>query len=235
MQDVTDGGIEKVAVVGNQQQGLWCLLQPVLQPQHGVEIEVVGGLIKQQQVGVGQQYPGKIETHAPAAGKTGHRIALLVGRKAKAGQHFGGACRQRPGIQRIEFFMGVADGHAVAAGFGFAQCFFGSAQRGVAIEHIINGRLIQRRHFLRHDCHAPVCRQRQTAGVRFQLAGEQGKQRAFAATIAPGQTDFPAAVQGNGGLIKQDVGAASQAQVFKLDHKSPAGSCQGRVENEARV
>ncbi|RMS04166.1 hypothetical protein ALP75_200190 [Pseudomonas syringae pv. actinidiae] len=48
--DVIDHRIEKVPVVGNQQQGAGIALEPVLEPQNGVEVQVVGGLIEQQQV-----------------------------------------------------------------------------------------------------------------------------------------------------------------------------------------
>ncbi len=49
--DLIDHGIEEVAVVGNQQQRTGIALEPLFQPEDGVEIKVVGGLIEQQQVG----------------------------------------------------------------------------------------------------------------------------------------------------------------------------------------
>ena len=50
VRDVIDHGVEEVPVVGNQQQGAGVTLEPVFQPQNGVEVQVVGRLIEQQQV-----------------------------------------------------------------------------------------------------------------------------------------------------------------------------------------
>ncbi len=43
-------GIEKLAVVADDDHGAFVLFQPGLQPDQGVQIEVVGRLVKQQQV-----------------------------------------------------------------------------------------------------------------------------------------------------------------------------------------
>ena len=67
--DVADGAIEKIAIVGNQNQSSLLAPKPLLKPQHGVEVEVVGRLIKQQQIGAAHQRLRQIQTHAPAAGK----------------------------------------------------------------------------------------------------------------------------------------------------------------------
>ena len=114
--------------------------------------------------------------------------------------------------------MGMADGHAVAAGLGIAQRLLGVAQRGVAVEYVIDGRLIQCRHFLGHDRQPPVRWHRQAAGVGLQLAAEQREQRTLAASVTTGQADLPAAVQGDAGMVEKNVGAAPQTQVVELDH-----------------
>ena len=60
-------GVQKVTVVRNQQQGALIAFEPAFQPQHGIEVEVVGRFIEQKQVGTAHQRPAEIESDAPAA------------------------------------------------------------------------------------------------------------------------------------------------------------------------
>ena len=69
VQDLVYGGIQKCPVVGNYQQGAGLLHQIALQPEDGVQVQVVGGLIEQQQVCVSHQYLRQVKAHAPAPGK----------------------------------------------------------------------------------------------------------------------------------------------------------------------
>ena len=73
---VRDHRVEKFAVVRDQQQRAGIALEPVFEPEHGVEIEVVGRLVEQQQVGAAHQRLGQIQAHAPAAGEFAHRRAF---------------------------------------------------------------------------------------------------------------------------------------------------------------
>src|SRR5208282_2266022 len=50
MDDRSHDRVEKIAVVGDEQQRSGIPLQPLLEPEHGVEIEMVGRLIEQQQI-----------------------------------------------------------------------------------------------------------------------------------------------------------------------------------------
>ncbi len=68
--------VEEVAVVGDGDNRAGVLLQVLLQPGHGLGVEVVGRLVEQQDVGLLQEQPH--QRHAPplAAGKDGDgRIA----------------------------------------------------------------------------------------------------------------------------------------------------------------
>ena len=47
VQDALAGGVDEIPVVGDHQQGTGVLLQPLLQPQGGVQVEVVGGFVQQ--------------------------------------------------------------------------------------------------------------------------------------------------------------------------------------------
>jgi hypothetical protein len=83
---VGDHAIEEFAIVRNDQQGALIAAQPFFQPQHGIEIEMVGGLVEQQQLGRRHQRARQVEPHAPAAGELLHRALMRFRRKAQAVQ-----------------------------------------------------------------------------------------------------------------------------------------------------
>ncbi len=53
---------------------------------------MVGGFVKQQQIGATHQRTRQIQTHAPSAGKAGNRIFQCVVGKAKSVQQLRGTC-----------------------------------------------------------------------------------------------------------------------------------------------
>ena len=55
VQDDVHYAVEKVAVVRDDQQRSLVALEPVLHPEDGIEIQVIGRLIQQQQVGGAHQ------------------------------------------------------------------------------------------------------------------------------------------------------------------------------------
>ena len=71
--------VEELAVVRDQQQRARVLEQPLLQPQHRVEVEVVGRLVEQQQVARRHQRARQVQAHAPAAGEFLDRALVGVG------------------------------------------------------------------------------------------------------------------------------------------------------------
>ena len=72
--------IQEVAVMGDGEYGAGVVLQEVLQPQYGLGVQVVGGLVQKQQVGSLEEQLAQRDATALAAGKDvdGHiRIGQL--------------------------------------------------------------------------------------------------------------------------------------------------------------
>ena len=61
--------VEEVTVVGNEQHRALILLQKAFQEGHGLNVEVVGGLVQHQQVGGFEEQAGEVRAGALAAGK----------------------------------------------------------------------------------------------------------------------------------------------------------------------
>ena len=73
--DVHDA-VEEVAIVRDEQQRPRILCQPVFEPQHRIEVEMVGRLVQQQQVRAAHQRLREVQAHPPAAGKAWHGIRV---------------------------------------------------------------------------------------------------------------------------------------------------------------
>ena len=78
MHHFVDDRIEKIAVVGDEQQRTRIGGQPIFQPHHRIEVEVIGWLIEQQKIRTAHQCLREVQTHPPAAGKLGDRARLLI-------------------------------------------------------------------------------------------------------------------------------------------------------------
>ena len=196
VQGVRAQAVEEFAVVRDHQQRARVLEQPLFKPQHGVEVEVVGGFVEQQQVRGHHQRPRQVQAHAPAAREIGDRLAVGFGRKAQAVQQATGA---GGGVIAVDFGQAlVRFGHGVPV-LGFGGGRFGLQHRvhfGVAGQHVVDGRVGQRGGFLRHPGDARLAGQVDVALVGFDLAQDGGEQAGLAAAIAADNAHPPAGVQG---------------------------------------
>jgi hypothetical protein len=103
--------VEDVAVVGDEQQPAAVLGQAGLEPGDGVDVEVVGGLVEHEQVGLGQEGTGQ-----------GHPLGLAARQRGDVD------ARHRPHAQAVEDGLGLpplADSGERGAG----------RQRGVLAQH----------------------------------------------------------------------------------------------------
>ena len=225
VRDMADHGIEEVAIVGDQQQGAGIIAQPLFEPDHGVQVEMVGGLVEQQQVGAAHQRLRQVEPHPPAAGKRGDRSRRVALDEAEPVEQGGCPRRCRIGVDLLHPAMQQADRLAVVAGLGSGQFALDAAQFAIAIEGVIDGTAIQRRRLLGDMGHLPGRRHLQITLVLVQLAAQQREQARLAAAIGPGQADLPARVDLKFHVFEKNLGGAREAQLPELDH--------GGTDNEA--
>ena len=67
MEDVTDGAVEQVAVMADEEDGVRVAGEIAFEPECPFEVEIVGRLIEKEQIGFGAEYTGKGHAHAPTA------------------------------------------------------------------------------------------------------------------------------------------------------------------------
>jgi hypothetical protein len=223
--DVGDG-IQEFPVVADDDHRAGIALQPRLEPDQGVEVQVVGGLVEQQQVARAHQRAGQLQAHAPAAREAVDRQVELVrleaqpqdqGLGARHGVVLAGIGQVGVGVGERHADVGVV-GLGLVAGLGDRQRLAQFDQAGIAADHEIGRRLAGLRHVLRHLRHAPLPGQREVAAILVQGAVEQGEQGRLAGAVAADQADALAGIEGDVGTVEQDFGAPAQDDVLQMDH-----------------
>ena len=77
---------QEIAVVGDQHQRSLIRLEVLLEPVDGGEVEVVGRLVEEKEIGLGREHARQFRAHAPAAGKRLERLRELLRRKTEAAE-----------------------------------------------------------------------------------------------------------------------------------------------------
>ena len=232
--DVGDG-VQKLAVMADDDHRACVFFEPGFEPHQRIQVQVVGGLVQQQQVRRAHQRASELQPHTPAAGKTVDRAVKLMRLKAQPqDQRLGArlcivvACVSQVGVD-------LRNGHAmlrvVVAGvavFELQALRVQFRQSGVARQNEGRGGFVGLRHVLGHLGHAPLLGNGEIAAVFVQRAIEQGKQGGFACAIAPHQADFFTGVECDGDVVQQHLGAPAQDDIFESDHESAgrAGAAQ---------
>ena len=85
--DAVDHPVEEVAVVGNDQECFAEMAQEAFQPRQSLEVQVVGGLVKDEQVRLGEQGAGQGGPSAFTAAGGIRRSVQRAGREADSGGH----------------------------------------------------------------------------------------------------------------------------------------------------
>jgi hypothetical protein len=224
--DVIAHRVEEVAVVRDQQQGAGIAGEPLLEPQQRIQVQVVGGLVEQQQIGRLEQRARQVDAHAPAA-REGRQRPVQVGlEEAQTHQQLGGAGRGAVAVQRLDGAVQFGLAMGVFALTRLLEGHLGAAQLAVAIEHIVDDGAVKGLHLLIHMGDALAAAHLQLALVRGQLAEQQLEQAGLARAVGPDDPRLVAGMQGQVGSLQQGLGAALQGNLAQCDH---AGSTRQSV------
>ncbi len=207
MDDVVDHRVEKVAVVGDQQQRAGIALEPVLEPEDRIQVEVVGRLVQQQEVRRTHQRLRQIQTHAPATGKATDRQRHLFVGKAQPGEQLARPCIGAVTVGIVQLAVQARQGVAVMSLLGSSQVVLNTTQLDVAVEHVIHRQAVEGIDLLAHVRDAPIRRQLAVATIGHQLATQQGEECGFAGTVGTDQAGLLAGMQGQLGAFQQTLRA----------------------------
>ncbi len=190
----------------------------VFEPQGAFEVEIVGGLVEQQDVRLGEQRRGERDAHAPAAGEF-CAGALLVGMgEAEPGEDRGGARRRRMGSDVGEPRLDVGDAMRVGRGFRLGD---EEAALAVAGEHDLDQAFRPVRGFLGQPADGRAGGPGEAALLDREIADNGSKQGALAGAVAADQAD-----PGTGGNLRRrplDQEPAGHAYRNIVDHQHGRG------------
>ncbi len=80
--------VHEAAVVGDQQNFMGPVVEKSRDPANRGDVQVVGGFVEQQQVGLGHQHLGQVQPHLVSAGKLSGGTLHVSGGEPQAGQNF---------------------------------------------------------------------------------------------------------------------------------------------------
>ncbi|OPZ57390.1 MAG: hypothetical protein BWY87_01642 [Deltaproteobacteria bacterium ADurb.Bin510] len=230
LDDAVDRAVHEVAVVaGHEQRALVFGREPVLEPDDRLDVQVVGGLVEQQHVGVERQDLSQRDAHLPAAAE-GFDRSVVVG-NAQAGQHDPGAVFEVVAAAVLELGLSLAValqqlGHLVVA-HGLGHAVFHAA------DLLAQGRNLDRS---AHDLG-----QRRTAGhiadilaevadhgllglgnlaaVGLFLAHDEPEDAGLAGAVGPDQAAAAGRQNLEARVLEQDLGTVLFGDAIEMDHR----------------
>jgi hypothetical protein len=200
----------------DEQQRAGIPAETVLEPQHGIEVEVVRGLVEQQEVGARLQRLREVEAHAPSAGEARNRIAVPRLRETEPGQQ---RRRPRPRAVAADHLVAVMQlGKRRAFRLRGCQPRFDFAQLDVAVEDVVDRAALDGRRLLRDVRDGPRGGEIDAARVRQELAADGREQARLAAAVGADQADLVPRVHAEVRALEQPPRAAAQRQVRNAQH-----------------
>ena len=187
--DVGTDGVEEVAVVADHDDGAGEIQKKILQPVDGVNIQVVGGLVHHQNIGIAEQGLGQQDFHLETGIHMGHLRFMELGTHTKALQNPAGVGFGFVAAQFGIFGLEVGGPQTVLVGkvLLFVKGIHLLADLiEVQIAHnhrVHDGVVIVFVLVLLQDGHADVGQNVNLAGGGFQLTGENAQKRGFAGAV----------------------------------------------------
>ena len=180
MQDLVDRRVQQVAVVADDDHGARIVREMVLEPQRTLEVEIVGRLVEQQEIGRGEQRRGERNAHPPSAGEFRAGTQLILCREAEARQDRRGTRRRGMRVDIGEAGLDVGDAMRIMRGLRFTQQ---GGALGVGGEHHLDQAVGTVRGLLRETADRPPRRQGDYAAFAREFASDGAEQCRLACAV----------------------------------------------------
>ncbi len=195
------------------------VVQHIFQPADGVDVEVVGRLVQQQNVRVGEQRLYQQHTQFPARGDGAHRAVVLFDRDAYAQQQFAGACFGRIAVVFCIDTFEFGGLHVVI--FGRFRIHVDGVFLDIRLPHLFMAHHDHIQHafvfigelILTQPGHALVVVHGDVAGAGFQHSGQNFHEGGFAATVGADEAVAVAFAELDRNILEQRLGAELHGDV----------------------
>ena len=234
--------IEEVAVVRDRHDGAGVAVQELLEPEHRLGVEVVGGLVEQQQVGGLEQQAAQGDAATLAAGEDGDgRVGVGALKRVHRLRELG---VEVPAVGGVDLVLELShlghEGVEVRVGVGHLGAHLVEAldlgeQVGKGLLDVLaNGLVLVERRLLLQDAHGVARGEHGLAVGDVLEAGHDLEQRRLAGTVGTHHADLGARVDAHRDVVEDDLvvdGLAGADQlVHELCHGVFAFPEQGFVE-----
>ncbi|MNH06757.1 hypothetical protein D3C79_661360 [compost metagenome] len=172
--------------MGDEQHGAAKTTEGFFEPGNGTDVQVVGRLVKQQQIRLGHQRLSEQHTSAPATGELGQG---LVGRQLQAAQGAVDQLLQAPAVTRFQVVLDVHEFFQVSITVDvLTQVMILSKQGADTVEafghYVEHGTTVGHRQFLRQLANLQPRSTPDIAVVRLLIALDQTQHARLASTVA---------------------------------------------------
>ena len=232
VEHLIDGVAQQLDVVGDDQDATGEGLDPVAQPHDRIVVEVVGGLVEEEHVGVGEEHAGELDAAALAARE---RVEPLIQDAILEAEGVGDLCGLRVGcpaarIRELLIELDVAfHGSLLAGALGrghLVLCLADARDDRVDAAHgddAVTGQHLRVAdvRVLREVADGAVGGDR--AGVLGRspavgFAGEQAHRRGLSGAVAPHEADAHSFVDAEARVVDEFTGTDSQREVLDVNH-----------------
>ena len=205
--------------MGDEQQRRAAVDEELLHPLHRFHVEVIGGFVEQQDVGLGDQRAGQQRL---ALAATRGRRKRRIGVEGQVHEHRLHPRVHLPGVGRVERVVRAVEfaqrGVAVVGAEVVTDLVIARQQAAQFAEsgghHVVRGAVDVARNFLFEPRHRDSRLPHHLALVGKQRAVEQLHERALSRTVAPQQADAFAALDRKAGVIEHRRSAEGDGDVL---------------------
>ena len=229
--DAIHHGVEEEPVVRHENHRVRVVVQVLLEPVPRVEIEVVGRLVEEEQVGLRQQQLREGDAHLPAARECRRRLVVVGRAEPEPLQHRVDLQVDRVAVVQPEAILQVAVAvqHHLVLAFGHGrvgQALLDRLHLPAHIQQPLEGEgrfLVQRVPLVRQPvlgqiAHPQAGRCDDGAGIGLIEVREDAEQRRLARAVRPAEPHRFAVRHLPGHVLEEDPGSERLGDRRQLDH-----------------
>ena len=216
--------VQEVSVMRNDDHRTFARVENFFQPAYGVDVQVVGGLVEQEDVGITKQRLRQQHAELPAWRHFAHQTHVLFDRNAEAHEEFASAGFAGVAVEFGEMRFEFGGEHAV---------FFGHLGFGVELvarvlhlpeflvphDHGVDDReFLERKLVLTQLAESLIRPHRHVTVGGLELPGQDFHQRRFAAAVGANQAIAMAVAKFNRDVFEQGFGTKLDGEVGSGQH-----------------